>query len=333
MHDQSMAMEASRQYQLVLSQFQQRVSRFGQVGYSSRTDNHVAALAAAGFCCSQIEYIQESWSNGDQHLEGMASLLQACGPSCLNNTDSRGLFGDHCVLWISCSVTHRKQSIYSEWPWADNGWGDITGACRSTQRILRIASQLPTLLEQFDDSLDNDVELALFDAVRSLHSFILDLQHVLRDFEATGILEWEAPAQFWKSSSEADLGLRSLPTAIARGYASAYMIHATASAWEGMRLLSRDEMQLCNTSEDRLRQICEQHLERLRSYIEELSYGRHGLVTTSPMLFLLDSAWIGCTAVSDFCGYDLDEVKTWFRKYGNQVTGMGYRPLREPWSV
>lgn len=84
--------EASRHYARVLHQFQAHVSLLANSGYTARQDDHVASLAAAGFCCSQIEYILESWTNGDRHLQGMASLLEACGPACLRHDDTRDIF-------------------------------------------------------------------------------------------------------------------------------------------------------------------------------------------------------------------------------------------------
>lgn len=63
--------EAARHYNRVLNQFQAQVSHLARVGYTAKLDDHVASLAAAGFCCSQVEYILQSWTSGDRHLEGM----------------------------------------------------------------------------------------------------------------------------------------------------------------------------------------------------------------------------------------------------------------------
>lgn len=63
--------ESSQHYARVLNQFQAQVSLLARKGYSAKQDEHVASLAAAGYCCSQVEYILQSWSNGDRHLEGL----------------------------------------------------------------------------------------------------------------------------------------------------------------------------------------------------------------------------------------------------------------------
>lgn len=90
--DLRLVAEAARHYARVLHQFQAQVSLLAKTGYSAKHDDHVASLAAAGFCCSQIEYILQSWTNGDRHLQGMASLLEACGPACLRHDDTRSIF-------------------------------------------------------------------------------------------------------------------------------------------------------------------------------------------------------------------------------------------------
>ena len=330
-HDESVTMEASKQYQLVLTRLQNKIATLGQVGYSVDRDDHIASIAAAGFCCSQIEYILQSWYNGDRHLEGMASLLQACGPSCLENEVVRKIFSDHCVLWVSCSVTHRKQSLYSSWPWAEVVWDSLMAPNQSGYRITTTARQLPALLEEFDAALEVHQKAAMKVAVHGLMRFVSEMDDALLKAADRKIPQPSANAYLPMAARPADSGPSALSHIVASGYASAFIVHASTSAWEGIRLLSTDAGAQSGRSEDQIRRTCEQSLENLRLAVDRLTTGGNGLVTAAPLLFFLDSAWIGCTALSKNCGYNLEDVKPWFRKHGMQVTGLGYRPLQEPW--
>lgn len=129
---------------------------------------------------------------------------------------------------------------------------------------------------------------------------------------------------------------RSFLAVVMSGYSSAFVIHAGLAAWE----IIRSQEASCpyptphgqaQLTDERLREGCERHMVQICKSIDELANDRFGMITSSPLLFLLDSAWIGYRALEDFCGYDLDEVRPWFMKIGSYVTSTGYRPLREPW--
>lgn len=321
--DVSVLAEASRQYDYVLSQFQARVSILAARGYSAAQDSYVASLAAAGFCCSQIEYILQSWPNGDRHLQGMAGLLQVCGPECLKNNDIGKIFFDHCLLWMSCCVTHRQGSIYSEWPWKEEEWKGLASVCGYGQDLIICVGNLPSLLGEYDKLLEQGAFDDMGEVLAELGSIITKLQHLKH-----------APS-IPQSSSEMVQRQSFLAGAMARGYTSGFIVHAAATAWKALRHPSIGDVMTKSApcwTEDSLREICEHNLIQLCRSVDELANGRFALVASSPLLFLVDTAWIGYSTMAEHVGYDVVGVIPWFRQMGTQISATGYRPLREPWA-
>lgn len=123
------------------------------------------------------------------------------------------------------------------------------------------------------------------------------------------------------------------------GYASAFSQHAGIAAWQ--IILSRENPCTWPTprgwphvlTEEDFRVGCERHVQQVCAAIDELANHRFGMITASPLLFLLDSAWLGYCALRDLCGYDLDEVRPWFVRIAEYVSSTGYKPLREPWLI
>lgn len=130
------------------------------------------------------------------------------------------------------------------------------------------------------------------------------------------------------------VGYSSLPATIAGGYATAYLIHAATAAWSIIRspVISVDSLiGEVYMSEDKLCNIYEHHVTELCSLVEQLANEKNGMVTVSPLLFFLDTAWIGHATIAEYGGGELAETKTWFRDISTRIRRTGYRPLREPW--
>lgn len=325
--------EAARHYTRVLHQFQAQVRLLASTGYSAKHDDHVACLAAAGFCCSQVEYILQSWTNGDRHLQGMASLLQACGPACLRHEETRSIFYDHYLLWTSCAITHRRTTIYSQAPFLDLDWLDLPMSCKT---LIATATRIPELLEEYDNLKQSDDN-------PDMQGLLQRLIDVTTDAELQGQSEnfvgcpCSPGALGPTASTRCQASKCSFFTVIMEGYASAFVQHASIAVWEIIRSQEHGQPRpspynsTAELTDERLREGCERHLAQICHSINELANDRFGMITASPLLFLLDTAWIGHRALSDFCGYDLDEVRPWFKKIGRYVTSTGYRPLRELW--
>lgn len=311
--------EASRHYARVLHQFQSQINLLAESGYSPKQDNLVASLAAAGFCCSQVEYILQSWSNGDRHLQGMASLLQACGPLCLKHEDSRRIFYDHCLLWISCSVVHRRSSIYSQWPWEMN-WTEVAKSCRPARELLMISACIPPLLEEYDTSHQHRGPVHTLDLLKRIHAVMVDL-------EALDLSSNPLPA----ATASLQLNYRTLMPVILTGYASAFLIHVVVTISKIVQSQSMDSYDFLfspSIKEEQLRAICEYHVAKLYSSIERLADEAYGLLTASPLLFFIDSASIAYVMLAEHCSRDLSDDRTWLTQISSQLAARGYHPLR-----
>jgi len=334
-NDTVLVAEASRHYSHVLQHFQTQVSQLGRSAHAPDRDRHIASLVAAGFCCSQVEYILNSWTSGDQHLQGMESLLQAFGPSCLANSDTRRIFFDHCLLWLSCSVVHRRPGIYSHWPFSNDDWTEIAAECRSAQQLVGTTARLPPLLQELD-AMDRSHSagdmLALFQRITSV---IVDL--LALDVQNKGA---ESPRAFetlskLMATTDTLLDPSVLSEVVITGYSSAFLIHAAVAALRSAALM-RDRGGWLPASELRLselRDLCETQVAQLRALMSELADEKYGMITASPMLFFMDSAWIAYEALEEFNGRDLSDVRPWFCNFGDLVASTGYRPLRTSWLV
>ncbi len=322
-NDHNLMKQAGVHYDRVLFHFQQQVSLLAQTGYSSRHADHVAALAAAGFCCSQVEYILQSWSNGDRHLNGMASLLEACGPACLQHEDTRRIYYDHCLLWISCSITHRRGSVYSHWPWMISDWQHLMATCEPTQELITLGSQLPPLLEQVD-ACDQDVDPA---EVEELFGKLLQLIKSLQTvtFTSMGLSELHDISKI-----PPDLRDRLwLGVVIAIGYTSAFIVDAAIAALQLTDLQS--EYFALEDEQTLLRNILDRHVRKLRGTIEQLAEVKHGMVAASGILHCIDAAWRGHAVLAKTNSSRHANVREWFINLGDLIASRGYRPLREAW--
>lgn len=306
--------EASRHYARVLQQFQSQVARLARSGYSAKQDDLVASLAAAGFCCSQVEYILQSWSNGDRHLQGIASLLQVCGPLCLKHRDTQRIFYDHCLLWISCSVVHRRPSIYSRWLCEGIDWTETMSSCDPARKLLTIAARIPSILEAYDISLQRFGSTQLICLLQRFSDVVVDME----------VLELSSTSVPDSTTNDS-----SLSTVIMKGYASAFLIHVLVALRKIVQSLSFDSPPAHYMTADQLYAICEHHATKLRSLIDRLTNEHYGMITTSPLLFFVDSAQIGYVALAKCGGRDRLDIGAWFTQISDQLTRRGYRPLRE----
>ena len=333
--DRRLVAEAARHYGRVLHHFQAQVSLLARTGYSARQDNQLASLAAAGFCCSQIEYVLGSWVNGDRHLQGMATLLQACGPACLRYEDTRSMYYDHYLLWTSCAIIHRRPSVYSTSPWIDSDWSGLPSPCNS---LLAKAARVPPLLEEYDSFRRSNTHPDVQGLLQRLIDLVADMENLSRT--QNFVTRSHSTNDYAHSSSTpapCQVSDDSFLAMVMTGYSSAFVQHAGIAAWELIRsqATTNPYPTLINSSNeltnDRLREGCERHLAHICQTIDELANHRFGMITASPLLFLLDSAWMGYRILQQFCETDLDEVKPWFAKIGEYVRSIGYRPLSEPW--
>ena len=257
----------------MLPQFQAQVSLLAQSGYSSKQNDHVASLAAASFCCSQVEYILQSWSNGDLHLQGMASLLQACGPSCLKHEDVRNIFYDHSLLWMSCSVVHRRPVIYSQWPWTDVDWTENTSPCESAQQVLGIAERIPSLLEEYDTSHQHLSIADMFGLLQRLAGIIDDMEALNLSYSSVGTSLEVDISNKPDSLGDVQRNHGSLSMVVATGYSSAFVVHAAATAWRIVRSQEVGSSRCVSEtplSPDHLQDICERHVKQIRYSITKL---------------------------------------------------------------
>ena len=225
----SLIKEASRHYTQVLHQFQHQISLFARHTYTSKQDDLVASLATTAFCCAQVDYILHLWTNSDQHLRGIASILQACGTSCLEHEDNRSTFSDHRLLWTSCAVIHRQPTIYCEQPWNNATW--TQSQPRSVEGVLAVAQRIPSLLKEYDVSRRQQTRAHKLDLLQRLCRVITDMENLdtLTSSETT-----MQKAECNVSSPAAPLRpcSRPLVDAITSCYASAFTLHAVVASWE-----------------------------------------------------------------------------------------------------
>ena len=316
-NDSRLLVEAARQYAKVLQQFQAQVRLLGRRGrYSNQQDSQIAALAAAGFCCSQLEYILESWVNGDQHLQAMASLLETCGSVALLHEDTRSIFCDHYIQWTCINIIHRRSCIYSRPQWMEYQWL----AHSPFNKALAIAARISHLLEEHQGARNNNTSAS--------PDLLQHFANVVLDIEAINPSRPSNPPQ----ASE-----KTYSSGVMQGYTSALLIHAGVAMRE---LLSSQEdppdyqaLGIGNHAlgHDHVPVDLGQHVVHVCQSIDELASQNFGMVSIMIFLFFLDTAWTGYQAMQGFCGFDLDDVRPWFGKMGDYVRESGYQPLREPW--
>ena len=269
----------------------------------------------------------------------MASLLHAYGPSCLQNENALMIFHDHCLLWVSCSVVHRQPSIYSKWPWREVNWPKMTVPSRnSTRQLLAICEPIPGLLQEYDEIVNSVASPAItMSLLHRLVTLIAEIQALNLPFGYNDPAKDQPTCGDQSTLADDQSSLTALTRAILNGYASAFIIHTAVTALSIAQTLAREEATSLNLntpelSLERLKSLCGHHTGAVRGVVDGLISERYGLMTASPVLFFLDSAWIGYAALVN-CSNHVDIIeKAWFEKVSGLVERTGYRPLRKPWN-
>lgn len=316
-NDPRLLVEAARQYARVLVQFQAQVRILAQSGrYSDKQDGQIASLAAAGVCCSQLEYILESWANGDQHLKAMASLLESCGSAALLHEDTRNIFCDHYILWTSLNIIYRRSSIYSRPQWINYQWFGHS----PFNKALATAARISHLLEEHKEVRHNNMA-GNPDLLRKFADVIVHIEAI-------------CPSP---PTNPPEASKKTYSSGVMQGYCSALLIHAGVAMRELICSQECDPdyqvlgIRDINAGQDGVPVDLGQHVGYVCQSIDELANQSFGMVSLSLMLFFLDTAWTGYQALQDFCGDNVDDVRPWFGRIGDYVRGSGYQPLREPW--
>ncbi|KAK4950222.1 hypothetical protein LTR10_011201 [Elasticomyces elasticus] len=323
----TLRVEATRQYGSVLHRLQHEITLLARTSNSPRQDDHVASLLAAGFGCSHIEYILRSWTNGEGlwlncHLPGINSITQACG---IEHPDSQKLSLDHRLLWTSALVILRRRPEKNELVAPQAGTFN-----HPTQALVAIAARLASLLDERDAS-GGQLE------AENMLDLLLQFSQIRKELEAflvTQRSEGENQEKHEQVGQSFDLDPDLLKAAVMQGYASALLVQTATAAWQILRSKATHSVSVDGElplTEDAVRSTCLDHVLQLRWIITELAHERYSMLTACPLLFMIDSAFTGYTALSQYHGYDLYGIREWFTKIGTYMTGLGFRPLREPW--
>lgn len=116
--------------------------------------SNIAYILLACMTCGLTEAFLNSDGHQNllKHLDGMAVLMQNCGPDSLQDSPLlRAVFYEHRIMYFYFNVLDRKPSFYDKSEWIDFSWKTSEKQARShMQTLLDIAFRLPTLLEAFD---------------------------------------------------------------------------------------------------------------------------------------------------------------------------------------
>ncbi|KAK3113761.1 hypothetical protein LTR53_008626 [Teratosphaeriaceae sp. CCFEE 6253] len=310
--NRSLQIDASRHYGWVLQRFQSQMP--AQAGDLVQQHNHTASLLAACFCCSDIEYILGSWSNGDRHLEDFM------------REESQRISYDHCLLWASYLVVHRRRA---EHPHSRLMLSQVTKQaplCRFVPNFVAIAERLASHLEVWDAGRQHNKVEGIVELMQEIGKVISDL-----DTLDTALLSEIGLRRDAQDDYSRYLNPDLLTLAVLRGYSIACLVQSAAAAWRILRWSESHSKPSSIRLADRLRDICDHRLAELCGMIGELSQERYGLMMATPVLFFLDSAWIGCATLAELGKRDISQSISWFAKVGTYMASTGYRPLREPW--
>jgi len=229
-------------------------------------------------------------------------------------------------LWASYLVTHRCRAERTHWQLMLPQATSRAPLYRFTSRFVALGERVASLLEDSDALWRQDDFERAYELFQNFAKIIADIE----DFNSTlcSFAELASPGSHIKTSAQCSPD--SLTATILQGYGLACLIHSAVAAWNIARTFgTRPNGEALNVpiAQDRLQSLCE---DACRT-ISELAVERYGLMTGAPILFFIDSAWIGYAALEEYGGRNISEVRSWFMDIGAHMAGTGYRPLREPW--
>lgn len=114
----------------------------------------IAYLLLACLACAMTEMMidRSSHINCVNHLEGMATLIQQCGPeSLMDCAVLRAAFYEHRTMYVAFCFLERRGCFYGRSEWIDFEWREKEKQARThMQTMLDIAYPIPGMLEGFD---------------------------------------------------------------------------------------------------------------------------------------------------------------------------------------
>ncbi|KAK6434948.1 hypothetical protein LTR95_008869 [Oleoguttula sp. CCFEE 5521] len=336
MGDRAVLADATRQYDLVLQRLRTQVSLLARRQRPAEKKQQIAELTAASYVCSQMEYVLREWKASDLHLQGMESLWYACDESCLEDVNLRLVFHDYCLLWISCSVIHRKHSFVIPEAWCHANFDAPTPAASIIIKRLAVAQRLPALLEEYDSSTPASPVAGQLDILHRLLKVVADISTMNLYCNHSYNPGTRICPALPKSCTTIRASLPCLNSRILSCYAYGYALQASMTVWDLVRRLESNETGSVSDmpiSERNIASKCEELLAETCLSICQLTDQGFGLFTTSPCLFALDTAWTAHIMLAKYSGLDLNEVRPWFLELGSKLANVGYQPLREPWRV
>ncbi|KAK6400272.1 hypothetical protein LTR81_024447 [Elasticomyces elasticus] len=170
-----------------------------------------------------------------------------------------------------------------------------------TQALVAIAVRLACLLNEQDSSAGR---LEAENVVGLLVQFS-QIRTELEAFLVTQRLVGKHQEQHEYTRQSFDLDPDLLKAAVMQGYASALLVQTATAAWQilqskAIHSLSVDaELPL---TKDHVQLTCVDHVLLLRRIITELASERYGMLTAAPLLFMIESAFKGYTALAQYHG-------------------------------
>ncbi|KAK5742342.1 hypothetical protein LTR17_003354 [Elasticomyces elasticus] len=232
------------------------------------------------------------------HLPGINSITQACG---VEHVDSKELSLDHRLLWTSALVVLRQRPNKNDLV-APKGDAII----HPTQALVAIAARLASLLDELDASIEQIEAENMLGLLLQFSQIRAELEAFFAEQRLEGA--YQEQHEYVRQSFDLDPNL--LKADVMQGYASALLVQTATAAWQILRSKAMHSMGVDGElplTEDGVHLTCVDHVLQLRRTITELA------------------------TLSQYHGYDLSGTREWFTEIGIYMTGIGYRPLREPW--
>ena len=114
----------------------------------------IGYLLLACLACAMTEMMidRSSHINCVKHLEGMATLIQQCGPESLRDSAVlRAAFYEHRTMYVAFCFLDRRDCFYGRREWIDFEWREEEKQARThMQTMLDIGYPIPGMLEKFD---------------------------------------------------------------------------------------------------------------------------------------------------------------------------------------
>ena len=326
--DDRISVAGLKTYQRALHRVQRGLGIFLKVTMSSEMTRGFLPLSC--LACAMTELTAHgSMENFLRNLDGIALMIQQCGPASLESPVMRILYYEHRSMYVATCFFMRRSCFYSRKAWIELAWkGTERLASTWFQRLLDIAYSIPELMEEYDTFKPACLQ-GLRQVLNSVHKFDLRLDAWKSDMaDSIGAPPFVRKEPTPENSLTDRIDFPSVGVAMSMVYYFAFKIHLQHMILD----LENEFLHHLVPITALAQEAAEESLKYARLTCQSLEYwfeDDKGVQGKGVGLFPFDAAWLAFARAHNSTDKNLDSELEFCRKMVGRYSDLGIPVIRQ----